>query len=423
MIAEFTIENYRSFKERQTFSLISTKSNELSYSNTFEINGKVRFLKSAVFYGANAGGKSNFFYALKFFLKFAVTSGPRKQAGDPIETEPFALSRQTEAAPSQFEIIFYVFDKNNEAIRYRYGFSVSPQKVEYEYLFAVNNIREVTLFTRQGQEIECTAHFREGARGRTSVRENCTFLSVCAQNNGEISGRIINYFRGIQVISGLTDRVVFPKDVIEDPLYQKKIVDFLQFADIHILDMKVESVPSASNSIPNQRTLYGGIFTVEKKVDLFFGHAYYDGEEAAGQRYLPKDAESSGTRKLFLYSRSILRSLENGLPLFIDEFDSLLHPLIIESIIKLFNSPLTNPKNAQLVVSCHAVNILTNKLLRRDQVWFCEKDRYGATDLYSLAEYKEPVRNDAAFSKNYLQGKYGAVPYINEIAFHFRNKE
>jgi AAA15 family ATPase/GTPase len=424
MIAEFTVENYRSFKERQTLSLISTKSNELSDSNTFEINGKVRFLKSAVLYGANAGGKSNFFYGLKFFLKFAVTSGPRKQAGDPIETEPFALSRQTEAAPSQFEIIFYVFDKNNEAIRYRYGFSVSPQKVEYEYLFAVNNIREVTLFTRQGREIECTAHFREGARGKPSVRENCTFLSVCAQNNGEISGRIIDYFRGIQVLSGLTDQVIFPKEAIEDPLYQKKIVNFLQFADIHILDMKmVEPVPAVSDNIQNQRTLYGGIFAVEKKAELFFGHAYYDGEEAAGQRYLPKNAESSGTQKLFSHSRSILRALENGSPVFIDEFDSLLHPLIVESIIKLFNSPLTNPKNAQFVVSCHAVNILTNKLLRRDQIWFCEKDRYGATSLYSLAEYKEPVRNDATFSKNYLQGKYGAIPYIDEIALHFGNKE
>jgi AAA15 family ATPase/GTPase len=99
-----------------------------------------------------------------------------------------------------------------------------------------------------------------------------------------------------------------------------------------------------------------------------------------------------------------------------------LHPLIIESIIKLFNSPLTNPKNAQLVISCHAVNILTNKMFRRDQVWFCEKDQYGATDLYSLAEYKEPVRNDAVFGKSYLQGKYGAIPYIGEIDLQVGNK-
>jgi AAA15 family ATPase/GTPase len=154
---------------------------------------------------------------------------------------------------------------------------------------------------------------------------------------------------------------------------------------------------------------------------LFFGHDFYDGEKQAGEKYLDEADESSGTLKLFSYAYPILNSLESGSPLFIDEFDNMLHPLIIEAIINLFNSKTTNPGNAQLVVSCHAINILSNKLLRRDQIWFCEKDRYGATDLYSLAEYIEPsevphaVRNDASFSKNYLLGKYGAVPYIDDI--------
>jgi AAA15 family ATPase/GTPase len=109
--------------------------------------------------------------------------------------------------------------------------------------------------------------------------------------------------------------------------------------------------------------------------------------------------------------------------LFIDEFDEQLHPLILENIIKLFNSPKKNPRNAQLVISCHAVNILTHKLFRRDQICFCEKDQYGATDLYSFAEYGDPVRNDAAYGKNYLHGKYGAVPYINEIALQIERRE
>jgi len=125
--------------------------------------------------------------------------------------------------------------------------------------------------------------------------------------------------------------------------------------------------------------------------------------------------ESAGTLKLFSYSDAIIDALEKGTQLFIDEFDTMLHPLIIEGIIKLFNSSLTNPNNAQLIISCHAVNIMTNRLFRRDQIWFCEKDQYGATDLYSLVEYKEPVRKDALYNKSYLQGKYGAIPYIDEI--------
>ena len=120
MIAEFTVENYLSFKEKHTFSLISTKDSELSESNTFETNKKLRFLKSAVIYGANASGKSNFFNALVFFLRFSAYSGPRKQVEDPIETEPFALSRQTEAVPSSFEIVFIIKDGDEET-RYRYG--------------------------------------------------------------------------------------------------------------------------------------------------------------------------------------------------------------------------------------------------------------------------------------------------------------
>ena len=122
-----------------------------------------------------------------------------------------------------------------------------------------------------------------------------------------------------------------------------------------------------------------------------------------------------GTRKLLSYSGLILEALEKGIPLFVDEFDFQLHPLIIEGIVKLFNSPKINKNDAQLVISCHAVNILSNKLFRRDQIWFCEKDRFGATNLYSLVEYEKPVRKDATFSKDYLQGKYGAIPYIDDI--------
>jgi AAA15 family ATPase/GTPase len=397
MIAEFTIENYRSFKERHTFSLVPTKNKELSELTVFRLNEKASFLRTAVLYGANASGKSNLFLALVFFLKFSVHSGPQKQVGDTIETDPFAFSRQTESAPSNFEIIFYIRENDNETTRYRYGFSVTNEQVEYEYLFAVNKVREITLFTRKRQGIECTSYYKEGTRGKSSVRNNCTFLSVCAQNNGEISGKIVSYFKQMNVLFGMNNPPVFLRKEFDNPVFQKKIINFLKFADIQIMDIRQEPVPDM------------------EQLRILFGHTFYDGETPAGQKFISDLNESMGTRKLFSYSGTILLALERGTPLFIDEFDTSLHPLIIEAIIKLFNSPITNPKNAQLVISCHTVNILTNRLFRRDQIWFCEKDQCGATDLYSLAEYMEPVRNDAAFGKNYLQGKYGAIPYINEI--------
>jgi len=416
MIAEFTVENYRSFKEKHTFSLISTKDSELSESNTFEINKKLRFLKSAVIYGANASGKSNFFNALIFFLNFSVYSGPRKQVEDPIETEPFALSRQTESAPSSFELIFFIKEGNDET-RYRYGFLVSKEHVEKEYLYAVNNVREVTLFSRNLQEIEYTSYFKEeGSRGKPSVRNNCTFLSVCAQNNGKISSQIVKYFKRMGVLHGFNEPPFYLQKESNQSDYKNRILHFLKYADIQITDYKTERIPVISD-LPDsiQKVLRQSKFPDLQREKILFGHIVYDGETPVGEKYFEEFVESAGTRKLFSYADYIFSALENGTPLFIDEFDTMMHPLIIEGIVKLFNSSITNPNNAQLVISCHAVNIMTNKLFRRDQIWFCEKDKYGATDLYSLVEYKEQVRKDASYNKNYLHGKYGAIPYIDEI--------
>jgi len=413
MIAEFTIENYRSFKERRTFSLIATKDKELP-ENTFDAGKKLRFLKSAVIYGANASGKSSFFNALVFFLDFSVYSSPRKQIKESIGVEPFLLSRQTESAPSSFEIIF-ILKNDYEETRYRYGFTVNNKEVLSEYLFAVYGVREVMLFSRNHQEIECTTHFKEGIRIKPSVRSNGSFLSVCSQNNGKISSEIVMYFLRMGVIYGQNE-IAFPQTDNTHPAYRKKIINFLKYADIQVTGFKTEPLP-----------IYGSFFdsdlptTMKSKLpsDIFervlFAHTLYDNETPVDEKYLDETVESAGTRKLFHYSGYILDALEQGTPLFIDEFDSQLHPLIIEKIIERFNSPTDNPKNAQLIISSHAVNIMTNKLLRRDQIWFCEKDLYGATNLFSLVEYKEPVRKDSSYNKNYLRGKYGAIPSINEL--------
>jgi AAA15 family ATPase/GTPase len=417
MIVEFTVENFSSFKEKQTFSLLATKNKELSETNTFDVSDKMRLLKSAVIYGANASGKSNFFRAFTFFLNFATFSGPRKQVGDAIGTVPFLLSKQTENEPSSFELIFIIKNNDGKNIRYRYGFSVTREEVITEYLFAVSNVREITLFTRERQEIITTDHFREGGRIKSAVRPNSSFLSICAQTNGEIATSIVRYFQSILITSGLQNIVSDTKRKLESSNnnIKKQVCEFLNYADIQIKELRVEHdfINTYEVSIEHSESVTDTIF---------FAHDYYDGKEKMSRVFFPEQLESSGTQKLFAYAIPVISALENGTPLFIDEFDTQLHPLILENIIKLFNSPDKNKKNAQLVVSCHAVNILTNKNFRRDQIWFCEKDQYGATDLYSLVEYDEPVRNDAAFGKNYLQGRYGAIPYINEITLQIGSK-
>jgi len=427
MIVEFTVENFRSFKEKQTFSLLATKNKELQDSNTFDIDKKQRLLKSAVIYGANASGKSNFFQALVFFLNFSGWSGPQKQAGDIIEIDYFYFSKQTEQGPASFELIFYLKNTEGKNNRYRYGFTITHEEVITEYLFAVYNTREVTLFTREKQNIVTTNYFHEGSRIKSTVRSNCSFLSVCAQNNGDIATKIIQYFREIIVTTGLSDIKSATKRILisSDNNARIQVLNFLHYADIQVKEITIKRKPLDVNEIPPKMLDYYKKNPQTKppeKITYHFGHDYFDGKEKIDTAFIPEDQESEGTQKLFTFSIPIINALKNGTPLFIDEFDTQLHPLILENIIKLFHSPDINKNNAQLVISCHAINVMTNKNFRRDQVWFCEKDQYGATNLYSLVEYNEPVRNDAAFGKNYLQGKYGAVPYINEIALHFGKK-
>jgi hypothetical protein len=279
----------------------------------------------------------------------------------------------------------------------------------------VYNVREVILFTRNFQKIVYSPYFKEGARGKPSVRNNCTFLSVCAQNNGEISSQIVKYFKSIEVLSGLNGQIMPLKKENRRTNYKKRILEFLKFADIHITSFKTERIP-AFVDLPDSdlSSLLRKKFPNLQQEKTLYGHTFYDSELPAGEKYFNEDEESAGTRKLLSYAGVILDALDEGTTLFIDEFDTMLHPLIIEAIIKLFNSSNPNSKNAQFVISCHANNIMKNNLFRRDQIWFCEKDKYGASSLHSLAEYKEPVRKDASFNKNYLQGNYGAIPHINE---------
>ena len=422
MLVQFTLKNFCSFKDEHTISFLASNDKNLRDDNTFQVNSKTRLLHTAVLYGANASGKTNIFKALHFFLQFAVTSGPHMQKGDRIGINPFILSKSTVNEPSFFELVFYHAVEGREPIRYRYGLQLSQDHVIEEYLYAVNNLKEVMLFYREGQKIECSlTNFKEGLKvPRDTVRENASFLSVCAQTNGEIAGRIITYFRVIGIFSGNEEFPPIAMYMKPNDEMHARIINFLHFADLQIDDYQKRKLPVdfAGIADPEFRDFLKSKMPDGYSEKLFFGHPLYDGNEKIGIQYIPEEEESTGTNKLFSYSSVILDVLSKGGVLFADEFDSSLHPLIVENIIKLFNSPKDNPHNAQLVISCQSVHIMTNKLFRRDQIWFCEKDQHGASDLYSLFDFDEPVRKDASYNKNYLKGKYGAIPAIDEIRLH-----
>jgi AAA15 family ATPase/GTPase len=223
-----------------------------------------------------------------------------------------------------------------------------------------------------------------------------------AQFNGPIAQSILAWFRKLGVISGLSDEGYrnFTIESIQDDTLMDDIISFVKRMDVGISDIEVREEEIGS-------VYFAPIVTTS--------HKKYGGDGAfVSETFFDLDAnESEGTKKLFYLSGPLLYTLQNGRMLVIDELDARFHPLITSFIIKLFNSKTANPHNAQLIFATHDTKFLSNKVFRRDQIWFTEKDRHGTTDLYSLAEIK--VRNDASFEKDYIAGKYGAIPFIGGL--------
>lgn len=424
MLIEFSVGNYRSFKDTVTFSMVAAnltaKNKELDQTNVFPLTDAISLLKSCAIYGANASGKSNLIHALRFMRQFVLNSSKDTQADEKIGVEPFLLNSSTAGEPSYFEVIFYAEDK-----RYRYGFIVDADKVYSEWLYHVPQSREALLFSNQISEFELSSVFKEGKGLLEKTRINALFLSVVAQFNGTIAQTILKWFRDLNIRSGIGDLEHHQETsrTIANASTRDGIISFLRKVDLGIADIELirshivgkgdlaglEGWEKIPDSI--QVKLIDTINDLSP-IELKTIHKVFDnsGSEAEMRPFSIEHQESEGTKKLFALAGPIFTALDKGQVFIIDELDARLHPLLTESIVRLFNSNETNPNNAQLVFTTHDTNLLTNKLFRRDQIWFTEKDKYGATDLYSLAEYK--VRNDASYEKDYIAGKYGAIPFI-----------
>ena len=427
MIIEFSVGNYRSFKERVTLSMVAANTNardpNININNTIKISDKLTLLTSAAIYGANASGKSNVVQALAFMRKLVLTSANESQTGEPIAVEPFRLSTETEKEPSFFEIVFI---KNN--IQYRYGFEVNFSKVISEWLFSVPIAREVTLFTREKDKINPSPkYFKEGKGLDVNTRSNALFLSVVAQLNGEIAQSILNWFRRIGIVSGLDDTAyrVFTIRQLFQGKYKDSIIKLVKNLDIDIDGIKGIKLEKTQFTLPPEmpeeiRALFiknlkaGDVFMVKTKHPKLNA----EGKPVGSVTFDMDFNESHGTQKSFYLAGPIIDTLTSGKVLIVDEMEARLHPILTRELIRLFNSIDTNPKRAQLIFTTHDTNLLSNKLFRRDQIWFIEKDTFYASHLYSLAEIKVEdikVRNDASFEDNYLQGRYGAIPFIGKM--------
>ncbi len=417
MLINFSVSNYLSFKDKMTFSMVASKRGELEDENVFQVDDKLRLLRSAVIYGANASGKSNLIKAMTFVRGFVLNSA-KTQVTDEIDVTNFKLDEGHSKRPSFFEINF-IYNK----VKYRYGFEVDRKKVYKEWLYFVPNVQELLLFYRDKGEYKIGPKFRNEAKGLIrKIRDNVLFVSVAAQFNGPISTNICKWFDKFRTLFGRdTDTVVtdFTLDRLKDKDYKEDILKFVKIADLGIEDISAERIKIKSETeiinVPKQfKELImktGGILMGRKIVTT---HLKKKGEKKIPEYFDLEKEESEGTKKIFAIAGPIFFTLKNNSILLFDEFVSNLHPKLARAIIKLFNSKLTNPGNAQLIFDSHDITLLDIELLRRDQIWFTEKNEDGATDLYSLAEFKG-IRKDASHAKNYLLGKYGSIPFIRDF--------
>ena len=405
MLIGFSVGNYKSFKETVTLSMVASsiteEDRELDENNVFPINDKLSLLKSAAIYGANASGKSNLIAAINFMKWFVLNSSKETQVSEAIDIEAFRLSTETEKEPSFFEIVFLLEDKT-----FRYGFEVNAREVVSEWLFQADDSEEKMLFERDFDNYILN-DFPEGQGISDKTRSNALFISVVAQFNGKVSGKILLWFsKTLQLISGLQDRQYRQETLesFENDRHRHDIIEFIKKLDLGIGDIQI------TKNISQKTAMFGiyevGVKTVHRKYDA-------DGKQTAIELFDIETHESEGTNKLFALAGILLDTLRIGKILLIDELDARLHPLITRELICLFNSNETNPHNAQLIFTTHDTNLLSSKTFRKDQIWFTEKDNKGATDLYSLVEYK--VGKDASFERDYIIGKYGAIPFIGNF--------
>lgn len=421
MLIEFSVTNYRSFLTTQSLTLTANTATELREENSFvsPVSSLPRLLRSVVVYGPNAAGKSNIVQAIAFMNRFVLSSAKESQEGEKIDATPFLFNRQSSRGPSELEVLFI-----QDGIRYHYGFAVNSKRVTGEWLFAYPEGRAQKWFERNydpetQKDIWYFGPKFTGLRKvwQEATRSNALFLSTAIQLNNEQLKPIFNWFDHKLYVIGQEEKIHpgFSIGECEEEEKKKKILKFMNAADLSITDIFLEKKDFYTKNLPaempqNIREEISKELDGKKLTSLFFMHPSSDtGEDVP----LEFNEESDGTQKLFALAGPWLDVLNNGFVLFVDELDTSLHPHLVRFLLNLFHNPETNRHNAQLVFTTHDTTVLDQTLMRRDQVWFVEKDGENATSLYPLSNYKP--RKGEALQKGYLYGRYGALPFPGEF--------
>lgn len=422
MLIDFAVKNFRSFREEQRISFVASNQYKDLPENLInpQLEGRefagLRLLKGLAIYGANAAGKTNVLQALRYLAHMVENSATELDEGDATGVEPFALSPETAEEPSEFVLRFVV-----DGVRYHYVLVIDAKKILFESLSAFPKGREQVWYERAWESEQGgyswsparpTDYRRDPSRVKVT-RENALYLSTAVKFNDEQLKPIYLWFKEKLCFLRLNSDFPplspgFTVQRLADANDRARITRLLQHADFGILSAKASERALERGDLPSDMpdSIVEKILKEHKHFEISLGHRGAEGREFS----LPWEDESSGTHKFFALAGPWLDILSRGLFAGLDEIESSMHPTMVSSLLKLFFTARTNAHGAQLLFTTHNPLLLDTEVMRRDQVWFADKDDEGATHLYPLTDYKP--RNKESLIRGYMSGRYGAIPFI-----------
>ena len=399
MLIRFSFKNFKSFKNENCLDMEATSLKEHEYNVAKTENGE--YLKVSAIYGANASGKTNVLQAFDYMKKRILVSDDSKKNSPIDEENVYSFMINNDPIALEVEILA----KNNKI--YKYGFEVLKDTIISEWLFEKRVNKFYSIFERENNNVSMKPN---KISDLVNIDERTLFLNIYSKidRNNEDFSNVYDWFVNSTYLDlgnpnferFINNRVSLK--ILSDENYKKELLKFIK-----TFDSGIEGIKTTPDSIEAVKSNNGII-------DIEVIHKGEKGEVKA----LPFYLESNGTRKMFHLFDFFMDALKNGMVLFVDELDAKLHPLLTRYIINLFHNSDTNKGNGQLIYSTHDTVNLNKETFRRDEIWFAEKDKDGVSKIYSLADYKindVKVRNDATYNKDYLSGRYGAIPVLENF--------
>lgn len=417
MLIEFETKNTLSIRDTARLSMVKGQGSELAETNTFDsgVASLGTLLRSAAVYGPNSSGKTNLVDALGTMREIILHSAKDSQQGESLPVTPFLLDKSSRSKPSEFEVTFI-----RDGIRYQYGFAVTAKRVTEEWLLAFPQGRPQRWidrkYNRKTRSDEWgTMPKLEGSKGekalwRRATRSNALFLSTAVLLNNEQLRPVYEWFAQALTIIGPGGRLspVLSGLFCERAEAREAVLALLKTADIDVDDIAVKKAEEKDeDSSPKDVDEQHGIKRFKMSVDFLY--RLKDGS----MQPLEWGAESDGTRQLFAYAAPVMQTLRKGSVLVVDELHNHLHPKLARFLVELFHAPEIGADHPQLVFTTHDTSVLDPQLLRRDQVWFCER-KERATQLLRLTDYS-PRKGEENFGRRYLSGRYGALPHVKSM--------